>query len=120
MEGVPAGSDLAALARSVKDLPEVLDVHDLHVWTIASGLAACSLRVVVAEPTVRSGRQVLRAVAGMVRERFGVAHPTIPIEVEGCAADALLCTMIPAAGRPGGRGQGPSDLDDCARSDHDA
>lgn len=95
MEGVPRGLDLAALERSVAGVPGVIGVHDLHVWTVASGLVACSLHVVVAEQTVREGQQVLRAVAGMLRARFAVAHTTVQVEVEGCESDAMYCTLRP-------------------------
>ncbi len=93
MEAAPAGLDMAALERAVRDAPGVLAVHDLHVWTVASGIVACSCHVVVAEQSVREGQQVLRAVAGLLRERFRVAHTTIQVEVEGCEPDDMYCTL---------------------------
>ena len=93
LEAVPAGLDLAELERAVKEIPGVLGVHDLHVWTIASGMVACSCHLVVAEQSVREGQQVLRAAAGLLRERFHVSHTTIQVEVEGCDPDHLYCTL---------------------------
>jgi hypothetical protein len=47
----------------------------------------------VAEQSVRSGQQVLRAVALLLRQRFGIAHTTIQVEVEGCDPDDTYCTL---------------------------
>lgn len=96
LEAAPRGLDMAALARTVQEAPGVRGVHDLHVWSVASGMVACSCHVVVAEQSVRQGQQVLRSVAGLLRERFGVAHATIQVEVEGCQPDEMYCTMRPA------------------------
>src|SRR5437763_75161 len=47
LEGVPRGLDMAALERASRAVPGVLGVHDLHVWTVASGLVACSCHILV-------------------------------------------------------------------------
>ena len=100
LEAVPKGLDMGALERGVREVPGVLGVHDLHVWTVGSGIVACSCHVVVAEQTVREGQQVLRAVAGLLKERFRITHTTIQIEVEGCEPDDMYCTLRRAeAGR---------------------
>ena len=76
-------------------MPGVLGTHDLHVWTVGSGIVACSCHIVVTEQSISGGQQVLRAVAVVLRQRFLVAHTTIQVEVEGCDPDVLYCTMHP-------------------------
>jgi cobalt-zinc-cadmium efflux system protein len=93
LEASPEGMDMAAVERSLKEVPGVLGLHDLHVWTVASGMVACSCHLLVAEQSVRGGQQVLRAAAGLLRERFGITHTTIQVEVEGCEPDDLYCTL---------------------------
>jgi cobalt-zinc-cadmium efflux system protein len=93
LEGVPKGLDMAALEEAIGEVPGVLGAHDLHVWTVGSGIIACCCHIVVTEQTVSSGQQVLRAVARVLRERFHVAHATIQVEVEGCESDELYCTL---------------------------
>jgi cobalt-zinc-cadmium efflux system protein len=107
LEAAPAGLDMAALARAVRDVPGVLGLHDLHVWTVASGIVACSCHVVVAEQSVREGQQVLRAVTALLRGRFGVTHTTVQVEVEGCDPDDMYCTLRRGPGRHEGHGHGP-------------
>jgi cobalt-zinc-cadmium efflux system protein len=95
LEAVPKHLNMEALEQGIRESPGVLGVHDLHVWTIASGILACSGHIVVSEQSVREGQQILRAVAGLLRERFGITHTTMQIEVEGCDPDDLYCTLQP-------------------------
>jgi cobalt-zinc-cadmium efflux system protein len=93
LEAAPAGLDVPALEQAIRSAPGVLGVHDLHVWTVASEMVACSCHVLVAEQNVRAGQQVLRTVAGLLREKFHVTHTTIQVEVEGCEPDDMYCTL---------------------------
>jgi cobalt-zinc-cadmium efflux system protein len=93
LEAVPKDLDLAALTEGIRSVPGVHGVHDLHVWTVASGIVACSCHLVVAEQSIRSGHQVLRTVAGLLRDRFGVKHTTIQVEGEGCESDEMYCSL---------------------------
>ncbi|HBI44108.1 MAG TPA: cation transporter [Planctomycetales bacterium] len=101
LEAAPAGLDMTALEQAVRGVPGVQGVHDLHAWTVASEMVACSCHVLVAEQSVRAGQQVQRAVAGMLREKFRVAHTTIQVEVEGCEPDEMYCTLRSTAAHPG-------------------
>ncbi|HEY5311031.1 MAG TPA: cation diffusion facilitator family transporter [Pirellulales bacterium] len=95
LEGTPAGLDMAAVERTIHSVPGVLAAHDLHVWMIGAGVIACSCHVVVAEQTISSGQQVLRAVAAALAGRFHINHTTIQIEVEGCDPDHMYCNVEP-------------------------
>jgi cobalt-zinc-cadmium efflux system protein len=96
MNSSPAGLDMCGLTRKIVEVQGVLGVHDLHVWTVGSGLAALSCHVLVAEQSVRSGEKVLRSIAEMLEHDFSIRHTTIQIEVDGCAPNDLYCTMHPA------------------------
>jgi cobalt-zinc-cadmium efflux system protein len=93
LEGIPEGLIMANLERSIGGVHGVLAVHDLHVWTIGSGVICCSCHIMVAEQSIRSGEQVLRAVKEELRHHFGITHTTIQVEVEGCPDDDMYCTM---------------------------
>ena len=97
LEGTPLGIDMAAVVDAIKGVTGVIDVHDLHVWTVGPGVVACSCHIVVAEQSVREGQQVLRAVVHDVEHRFKITHTTVQVEVEGCEADDMYCTARPAA-----------------------
>lgn len=80
MEGTPPEVDIALLEKSLLALPGVSAVHDLHVWTLTSGLDAMSAHIVVADMT--RGRETLIAANRLLAEEFGLKHTTIQIEDE--------------------------------------
>jgi cobalt-zinc-cadmium efflux system protein len=98
LEAVPKGVDMEALEQSIKGVYGVLGVHDLHVWTVASGIHSASCHVLVSEQSIRSGEQICKAVTEMLIHDYAIGHTTIQIEVQGCDADALYCTMTPVGG----------------------
>jgi cobalt-zinc-cadmium efflux system protein len=93
LEGSPVGLDMAAVEKAIEGVSGVLDVHDLHVWTVGPGVVACSCHILVAEQAISSGQQVLRAVVGELDERFHINHTTVQVEVEGCEADDMYCKI---------------------------
>ena len=97
LEGTPEGIDMPAVITAIKSVGGVLDVHDLHVWTVGPGMIACSCHILVAEQSVREGQQVLRRVVHDLEHHFPISHTTIQVEVEGCAADDMYCTASSTA-----------------------
>jgi len=91
LESIPKGMDLAVVEQTIAGVAGVLAVHDLHVWTIGSGIIACSCHVTVGEQSIRSGQDVLRAVNEELEHHFGISHSTIQVEVEGCDPDDMYC-----------------------------
>ena len=81
LEAVPKGLDMAALERAIRDAPAVLNVHDLHVWTVSSGIVACSCHILVTEQSVRSGEGVLRSVCDRLRSSFFHGIKRLPCSV---------------------------------------
>jgi cobalt-zinc-cadmium efflux system protein len=93
LEGVPAGIEMETVERTISSVAGVLAVHDLHVWTVGSGMVCCSCHISVEEQSVRSGENVLRAVAEELEHNFGISHSTIQVEVEGCEPNDMYCIM---------------------------
>ncbi len=91
LEAIPAGMNMAEVEQTIANVHGVLAVHDLHVWTVGSGMVCCSCHVMVNEQSVRSGENVLRAVTEALAHNFGIAHTTIQVEVEGCEPNDMYC-----------------------------
>lgn len=91
-------------SKTIRNVHGVLEVHDLHVWTVGSGMICCSCHITVEEQSVRSGENVLRAVTKELEHDFGIAHTTIQVEVGGCEPNDMFCVMK-VAGRAGGKAQ---------------
>ncbi len=84
LEGTPHDVNLAALRESIRTVEGVADVHDLHVWSLTSGMNAMSVHAVLAD----NGRhdEVLAAVQQRITSEFKIAHATVQVESKGCAA----------------------------------
>jgi cobalt-zinc-cadmium efflux system protein len=108
MEAVPPELEMAKVEKVITGIPGVLNVHDLHVWSVSSGIIACSCHIVVAEQTVRSGQQILRAVVDVLHDQFAIGHTTVQIEVEGCDPNDLYCTLEPHVSEHDHIGHSPS------------
>jgi len=81
LEGTPGHIELAEVREAMLAVDGVEDVHDLHVWTITSGLHAMSGHVVVGERDERrQSGEILADLHGMLHDRFGLDHLTIQIE----------------------------------------
>lgn len=93
LEGIPEGMEMETVERTIGAVAGVLAVHDLHVWAVGSGMVCCSCHISVEEQSVRSGENVLRAVADQLEHNFGISHSTIQVEVEGCEPNDMYCIM---------------------------
>ena len=80
MEAAPSDVDLHKLKQAMLAVPGVSVVHDLHVWTLTSGVNAMTAHVWIRDGTDDS--QVLRNLRRIAKEQFGIDHTTIQIEKE--------------------------------------
>jgi cobalt-zinc-cadmium efflux system protein len=92
MEAAPAGVDVDRLGRAMCEVSGVVQVHELHVWTVTSGFEALAAHVVVASGDDRD--RARRELEYLLRERFGIAHTTLQME-EGADESALLQVQSP-------------------------
>lgn len=82
LEAVPPHVDLDAVRQLMAQIPGVTAVHDLHVWTISSGIYALSAHLVVLDPMVCNNDAILSSVKHELLDQFGIDHTTIQIESE--------------------------------------
>ena len=94
LEAAPRNVDVTALQAAMAAVPGVQRVHDVHVWTVASGLVAMSGHAVVGD----QGRMpaALHEMTERVRA-FGIAHTTIQLEAEGDCVGCETPTTLPLA-----------------------
>jgi len=85
LEGTPADVNLASLRRALTELEGVREVHDLHVWTLTSGVNALSAHL-VADPQTSVG-DILGRARQCATHDFKIAHVTIQVEPPGWHCD---------------------------------
>jgi len=78
LQAAPPDVDLQALRADLAALPDVLDVHDLHVWTLTSEMENATAHLVV-EPGV-DGHHVLDQARALLQDRYRIAHATLQVE----------------------------------------
>lgn len=88
LEATPKGIDLDEVRDHIKEIPGVVDVHDLHAWAITSGVPVLSAHVVVDDDCIDRGLsgQVLDALARCLGEHFDTDHCTFQLEPIGHGA----------------------------------
>jgi len=96
LQGAPRELSVDDVLAGLAALEGVSDVHDLHVWTLASEQYACSVHVVVAEDADRDA--VLERCRHVLGEEFGVGHATVQVETnDGACETADFDCYIPGA-----------------------
>jgi cobalt-zinc-cadmium efflux system protein len=83
LEGTPDGLDLAELREALKTaVPEVQDVHHVHVWSLTGEKPVVTLHARI--PERAQADRILRAIHAVLEERFGLRHATIQLETGLC------------------------------------
>lgn len=80
LEAVPGGLDPEQVARAITEVPGVDRVHDLHIWSITSGMPALSGHVIASRQVARHPDELLNRVKRMLLERYRIEHTTLQIE----------------------------------------
>jgi cobalt-zinc-cadmium efflux system protein len=85
LEATPHGVDLAEVREHIKRVRGVVDVHDLHAWTITSGVPVLSAHVIVDQACISEGRsgEVLDRLGECLGGHFDVSHCTFQLEPVG-------------------------------------
>jgi cobalt-zinc-cadmium efflux system protein len=84
LEATPRHISLSEVERRIAGIPGVSDVHDLHVWTLTSGVVAMSGHAVVGDPG--ANQRVLQTVQGRMAE-LGIRHVTMQLEKDDTCAE---------------------------------
>jgi cobalt-zinc-cadmium efflux system protein len=86
LEGTPREVDIDALRAAMEGVPGVKAVHDLHVWTLTSGVHALSVHAILREGAAHG--QVLSALRTKVTDGFPIRHVTVQLEERCCGEHA--------------------------------
>jgi cobalt-zinc-cadmium efflux system protein len=82
LESAPSQFDMREILVTLKQLDGVVDVHDLHVWTISTGMDALSGHVVVRDQMLSESSKLLSEINKVLTERYNITHTTIQMEHE--------------------------------------
>lgn len=95
LEAVPAHIQIEKVIEMMKNIPGVEEAHDIHVWTITSGLYALSAHLVIEDQAVSSSTEIVRTVSNELAEHFDIRHTTLQLECESCPAESVCEMTLP-------------------------
>lgn len=93
LESVPGGLDLETVAEAIRAIPGVEGVHDLHIWSLSSQVAALSAHLLLGERSCEETQAIVDQVRRTLVQRFGLTHVTLQPEAQGCGEGALWCSL---------------------------
>jgi len=95
LESVPSEIRTEEVVTAMLAVPGVQDVHDLHIWQIASGMYALSCHVLVSDQMLSQGSSIITTLNTLLADRFHIGHTTIQPECLGCDPKSLYCALAP-------------------------
>jgi cobalt-zinc-cadmium efflux system protein len=93
LEGLPRGIGLREVGSAMRAIEGVLDVHDLHIWSLGSSTHALSCHVLIEDVPPSASDAILRGLNGMLQRRFAISHTTVQFEHVSCAISETGCAI---------------------------
>ncbi|HWG21407.1 MAG TPA: cation diffusion facilitator family transporter [Terracidiphilus sp.] len=84
LEGTPRGVDLAHIRGGMEAIPGVLNVHDLHIWSLGSQSRALACHVTIADIPPSESSAILGQIKHILKDHHNICHSTIQFEHENC------------------------------------
>jgi len=93
LEGLPRGLELNEVQAAMCCVPGVLDVHDLHIWSIGSSSHALSCHVLIEDVPPSASNCVLHDINHVLLDKFHICHTTVQFEHVNCAVSEAGCVI---------------------------
>ncbi len=95
LEGLPRGLELKAVCESLKTLDGVIDVHDVHIWSLGSSAHAMSCHVLIEDMPPSESNAILQRINDRLCG-FHIHHTTVQFEHTKCALSDAPCNIVSA------------------------
>ncbi|HMD49356.1 MAG TPA: cation diffusion facilitator family transporter [Bryobacteraceae bacterium] len=96
LEGLPRGMELAEITADLMRIEGVIDVHDLHIWSLGSSAHALSCHVLIQDMPPSESNSILDRINQLLC-KFHIHHTTIQFEHTKCALSDAPCTLLVGA-----------------------
>ncbi len=84
LEAVPKHIQVDKVIKTLKNVPGVEEVHDIHIWTITSGIHALSVHLLIEDQMVSRSAEIVDTVNKDLGRQFNIRHTTLQLECEKC------------------------------------
>lgn len=96
LEGMPRGMSLQAITAAIRGVPDVVDVHDLHIWSLGSDAHALSCHVLIEDMPPSESNAILKRINEVVCAQ-NIHHTTVQFEHVRCALSDTPCMIQPGS-----------------------
>jgi cobalt-zinc-cadmium efflux system protein len=95
LETVPKHISLEKVKEVIKGVKGVVELHDLHIWTITSGIYALSTHILIQDQMLSRAGEITTAINRELAQKFNITHTTFQLENEKCenCAEGLVCQI---------------------------
>jgi cobalt-zinc-cadmium efflux system protein len=93
LEGLPRGMELSEVTAALRRLDGVIDVHDLHIWSLGSSAHALSCHVLIEDMPPSESNAILQRINDLLC-KFDIRHTTIQFEHTKCALSDAPCSIL--------------------------
>ena len=95
LESVPKHIQMDKIIQIIKNVPGVEEVHDIHAWTITSGIHALSAHLLIGDQMVSRSAEIVEAVNQNLVRHFNITHTTLQLECEKCenCPTGIICNI---------------------------
>ena len=91
-EGIPEGMTASDVAETMKAVPGVAEVHDLHIWTVSPGYVALSAHVILEDQILSQTEGIMEELKGKLDTQYEIEHTTIQFECANCGQGVVACS----------------------------
>jgi cobalt-zinc-cadmium efflux system protein len=92
LESVPGHVRIQEVTDTIKDIPGVKDIHDVHIWTITSGIYALSAHLNIDDQMVSESNNIVTRVNDLLAGDYNITHTTLQLECDSCPT-GLVCNL---------------------------
>jgi cobalt-zinc-cadmium efflux system protein len=90
LEGSPKGIEPEEVTGGMREVDGVIEVHDLHIWSLGSQSHALSCHVLIDDVPPSASEAILRSIKGVLCDRFSITHSTIQFEHVRCEDPCVM------------------------------
>ena len=95
LEAVPRHVQVGEVIETIKSIPGVEEIHDIHIWTITSGIHALSAHLIIEDQMVSGSAEIVTTVNEKLAKHYNITHTTLQLECEACESypSGFICNI---------------------------